>query len=869
MAPTLIFFGLFLGISAAFLWLRRRQPHAKTGMALWLIALLCAAILSTFTTQFQGQSRLRIFVIDGSASFERAHEIIRKNLKEASLDLGSKDRCALIIFGNPAKTRVAIPPGPPASFQYQSLDWLATAGGSHLEQGLNAALALSSEGRSREIVFMSDGLQTHGSFARACLNARAQGVKVFTYCPPLAPVRDLSVGPIATPGASPVNKRVRFDVPVSSSINGEVSAILEIRAFRGNSSQIQWERRSQVYFPFAQRLVRSFEYAFQKPGLYRIEASIYPRFSGESFEQNNRQKTWLRVGVKQSALILGSDASYAPSLLKSAGFDSVFLSIPTADATQFKDALQSSPSLIVIDDQPFAALRPFIADIDRSISDHGVGLLLFGGPHAFGPGGYAESALETILPVRSDPPSDPGQALSLIAAVDSSGSMKDHYQDALEFGLERATSLIRNGDQLSLYAFADGLRLRRPKLSQSEYGQALVEFRELEARDGTNLILPLQAILEELLTAPKENKKLGLLVTDARAQVSPEQLSGLQGLARKLAATNPQGGVRLVFLLIGDSESMVLLQSLAKSLSSQTVQCTAIKISNAKESLKKAVEGSVAFVREEVAHGQFRVQLSPPFAKALKVSSILGSLSAYNRVRPKPASEVLGTVSSRDEALVAKGLYGRGRVAVYSSSLGEWSEALLRGKAGRDLVAQLPDLVASRVDEQWSLRATRVGSRVKVTAQHRNFLKVSKAQITVSLSTPDQRPRRFSLIPSSPGVQQRVVKAPETTFTLSAHADKPAQNIGVIAVSGLEADEFQTLDADNDLLGRMAKITGGRLLSVLPRTAHDLQRLDDQQIGLKRSLGPLFSILLIFVLLWLVAGEPIGKLAGWNLFSNN
>ena len=104
-----------------------------SGYGLWIAAALALAIMAGFTVPFHSEDRLRIFVIDGSASFGRGHRQLKASLQEACQDLTDSDRVALIVFGD--RARVAISPCRPRAFDFQAIDWSA-GGGSCLESGL-------------------------------------------------------------------------------------------------------------------------------------------------------------------------------------------------------------------------------------------------------------------------------------------------------------------------------------------------------------------------------------------------------------------------------------------------------------------------------------------------------------------------------------------------------------------------------------------------------------------------------------------------------------------------------------------------------------------------------------------------------------
>src|SRR5205814_1576997 len=79
------------------------------------------------------------------------------------------------------------------------------------------------------------------------------------------------------------------------------------------------------------------------------------------------------------------------------------------------------PAVIVLDDVPADALTPAQLDrLNQYVRDLGGALILSGGPHAFGAGGYTGTALDAMSPLESDAPLP---ATRWVLLADSSGSM--------------------------------------------------------------------------------------------------------------------------------------------------------------------------------------------------------------------------------------------------------------------------------------------------------------------------------------------------------------------------------------------------------------------------------------------------------------
>jgi hypothetical protein len=113
---------------------------------------------------------------------------------------------------------------------------------------------------------------------------------------------------------------------------------------------------------------------------------------------------------------------------------------------------------IVLDDVAIADASPrFWKALVAAVQKRGLGLMVLGGERSFARGGYRDSALESVLPVLSEPPAL-DQPASILFVVDKSGSMGqgsggvDRFQLAQRAVLETARGLTER-DSLGLVVF--------------------------------------------------------------------------------------------------------------------------------------------------------------------------------------------------------------------------------------------------------------------------------------------------------------------------------------------------------------------------------------------------------------------------------
>ena len=131
----------------------------------------------------------------------------------------------------------------------------------------------------------------------------------------------------------------------------------------------------------------------------------------------------------------------------------------------------------------FQQLRLYVQEL-------GGGLLLIGGDHAFGPGGYARSALEDLLPVwcsfRKEQ-EKPGLAMVLV--LDKSGSMAQGEKlPMVKEAARGAVELLAAKDQIGVVAFDDVAQWVSDLKPCTEKAAVLGSLERIQAGGGTSIL---------------------------------------------------------------------------------------------------------------------------------------------------------------------------------------------------------------------------------------------------------------------------------------------------------------------------------------------------------------------------------------------
>ncbi|MHC4663047.1 MAG: VWA domain-containing protein [Planctomycetota bacterium] len=252
----------------------------------------------------------------------------------------------------------------------------------------------------KRIVLISDGNENMGDSVDAARSANENGVKIDVL--PLAhtPDNDILIERLILPGE--VNKERPFR------IKAVVKALRRCKArvtlFRDGANIEQVEREFPAgtsLVSFRQRLSGGREALGQ---FYKYEVEIEPlAFDGES--RNNRAYGSVLVRGKPMVAVVANDATEIVEFLRAlhqSGIDAAPFT-PEQFLNIFQSLEQMSQlSALVLVNVSAADINQAQENIQEAVRDAGVGLVMIGGEHSFGPGGYINTPIEKALPVDMD-----------------------------------------------------------------------------------------------------------------------------------------------------------------------------------------------------------------------------------------------------------------------------------------------------------------------------------------------------------------------------------------------------------------------------------------------------------------------------------
>jgi uncharacterized membrane protein len=490
---------------------------------------------------------------------------------------------------------------------------------------------------------------------------------------------------------------------------------------------------------------------------------------GDPRPENNRAFAALRVYPAPRVLIVTQNAGRANELagaLASEGLDTDLMTPQDLPA-----------SLQAMDPYQAVILHNFLASslsqaqtvmLKDFVEQLGRGLVFAGGRSAYTLGGYKDTVLEAIMPVRLAPPPRAQQSpLTFVLAFDRSASMGPQRLPpelrpivlAREAAI-RAVETLGVADYLGILTYntsslwtiplgpvGDGLALQQTK---DAIGQ-------VTAAGGTSIFKALNAAVAGMLQMPTTETRHLLLLSDGQSSDGTlDEFVALAGQAN-------QQGITISTIALGIEADRELMARIAEAGNGRYYP-----VEQATDLPRILIDESLAARGENVHEGTaFPVQGEPdhPVLSGFTIST-MPPLQGYNALESKAdlgAEDILRSANFEDP-LLSVWQVGLGRVGAWTGDLGEewaaeWTVWGGWGTLWSQLVRYtLPDPAFG--PGQVAVQAGPTG--LQVTAQVRSAAGLPRTGVPVQFSYagPDGRVQAFALPQIGPGIYQAILARP-------------------------------------------------------------------------------------------------------------
>ena len=291
-------------------------------------------------------------------------------------------------------------------------------GETNLEKMFSALLRLPSAPRT--VFLFTDGWETQGELDRLIPSFGLSGLKVFPILPASRPeTANVAVKKVLIPHEGNKGEAINLRAVVENQRAKEVEGSLILK----RNGQTLKEEAVRIK-PGAQ--IFNYPATLADGPLNSFSASFVPRTSSSDlFPFDNQATSWVAVQNKEKILLLNGHAAegrYLEEILKRRGYEVTSLTLNAPNRSPPSPAGYGVVIFNNVEREKFSS--GYLAEIERHVAA-GNGFLMLGGEASFGPGGYRQTQIETILPVELREPKKEEKNRAVVLVIDKSGSMRE------------------------------------------------------------------------------------------------------------------------------------------------------------------------------------------------------------------------------------------------------------------------------------------------------------------------------------------------------------------------------------------------------------------------------------------------------------
>jgi len=624
---------------------------------------------------------------------------------------------------------------------------------------------LGSAMKSNAIVMATDGNNNYGPDpADVAAFAASAKTKIFAITPNLIG-NEIFVKDIVGTDKSPVNSEYLGSVVIGMA-GGQASYSLTITVDGINALET----------PVVQNTPEkefTFEKIFNQEGPHNITATILPQ-STDTFSQNNVFNKVVNVIERPRILLVASN--------QSSPLEQVLKEVYDVDVATHMPADISYYSAVVIDDEPASAVGD-ITDLRDFLNDGG-GLVVVGGNKSYENGGYYESNLENLLPVKSsEAPSKKGQQVNVIIVIDISGSTGNMMTGSTKIDVEKAIAvkMIRDLGQknnIGVIAFNTDAFLIQGLRKLPDTASLEEKMSRLKFGGGTYVVSGLKRAHEMLSSVQGSNYVV--LISDGVTNYPVQAFTEAKNMVEE--------GIVIHTVGVGFDTDTSFMQGLA-------TQGGGMYFASSETDRVKIIIGNP---EEEETTGGFSVSITNThhfITEGLQITNI--SIKDFDRVTAKSSAQVLAATAGL-QPILSVWRFGLGRVASLTvDDGGDWAKKLY-GEGNSRLISSTVNWAIGDPEREKSLNIgcvdTQVGEETPImVTSEKSYPEVKVDGKTVGLNRLSEKGYYFTYKATATGF---------VSISSSGYSCRIAINYPK------EYDEF---GINLGLLSAMAEATGGEV----------------------------------------------------------
>jgi uncharacterized membrane protein len=522
-------------------------------------------------------------------------------------------------------------------------------------------------------VLVSDGRANSGDLQAEIDRLKTLGVVVDVHTVTGFVVNDAAVAGVDLPSSVNAGEAFEVTVEVLSTITGQATVELSDDTGYADSKEVALDPGPNYV---------QFRVEAGDSGLQQFTARV--RLGGDAVEDNDTHRAGVEVRGPAGVMIIEGQEDAGAILEEALTARGLVVERINVEDTPGIQEMSIHRAAILVDVGVRDLSEIKVGVLNTFVRDLGRGMVVVGGTHSYGLGGYRDTPLEALLPVDAEPPDTQREAeVAEVLLIDTSESMGACHcsegggMESIEGGVNktdiskaaavRAIEALGSRDEVGLLAFSGDSEWVIPLQEYPDRATIDAGVSSLRPFGETRIVPALEEAATRLLASEKEIKHI-ILFTDgftAELEIGAEFIGQpfTRGLLEAVESVAEQG---ITVSVVGTGEGAIpALEELAEAGNGRFYpgrdldEIPEIFVNEARLASRSFInEGEYYPVVTSTAKTVRDLASSPP-------------LLGYVATSPKPTAEVQLEVGELSDPLLASWRVGLGKVTAWTSDGGE------------------------------------------------------------------------------------------------------------------------------------------------------------------------------------------------------
>lgn len=580
-----------------------------------------------------------------------------------------------------------------------------TVEATNIESAMNYALSLIPPGHDNRMVLISDGLETDGNSLSLAPELQAMSIPLYYHFPKAAPRPEVFISSFTMPHK--VNVKQPFELTANIVSNVETSVKLYL--YQGTSPEEMFrndlDHSRTVDLKYGENLV-TFKGQVNDLGIQAFKLTMDVEDKTKDTEKKNNE-SWAVLLAKDKPRILYIEGNPGQGTYFKNALKATDLEVEMRSSWGFPASLTQMKrySCIIQSDVPATYLSTQKMMLLNQYVRGGGCYIMTGGENAFGSGGYYQTPIEKLLPVRFDLEKNrrqPSVALALV--IDRSGSMMgDKMRLAKEAAVVTA-NMLGARDLLGVVAFDHTPKVVVELTYAANRSRIEQLIRRITADGGTEIVTAVEMANQMLCDARAKIKHM-ILLSDG--QSGRDRLEDVLSEAR-------QCGITISVIGVGsdvDKGMLELIKERGQGRSYYTTDPNELPRLFTKEASKVA--------RPPLVDEPIKVKVVKPaqFLRGVDIEKA-PFLLGYVPTKAKKKAEVILVSDVFNEPILARWNVGIGKAIAFTSDVkARWARHWLESWSGgfsKFWTNLIRDSIRLRKLEEYTMNIKSEGSRLHI-----------------------------------------------------------------------------------------------------------------------------------------------------------